>query len=545
MPTFSESHKQQLLRTISDAYEKGAIASTEEASTFVPFSRNIRDSEVQSKRYAAVISTYADLRAQSKDEDLGAVLGGVGDKISSSLDSVSTSIDSTVGRVGKKIGDRLDEIASHSTIRSDIHGSVLGGEIKNTLLTMVGQGSLGDALKTLLADCIPCDGRVTAGFQIDIAGNFKDLIESDIINRIRHLKDMLRLTSNKDVYNDICSLVNTLNFMCVPDLIRILSLLVFLLSRYSLKIGDISAVLMGLVRALFQPLVIDLRALFDQYAQLVMNVVDCIIDSLQFQIQKLNVRPEHIDAVKGSYEKFKDDISSLGDIKYTALNPSIKPGEADKYYAKKNIKEEKENPPTKTPKLTQDLDNASDQLEGARESITAGIEDLREMILEGRDVFEGLTEMLEQQISVFFGDWFIKTGEGVGFAEAKLRITRMIGLIKALINFRSLGNICDGKTFQAEQLDVFVNTYVSSNTRLKITVDRDGVSVTDGDSNLIGGIVDKIIAIEQQQAGGPIDGDAITDVISEARIRFDECLYNTDGDESEKIKKWISELTNA
>ena len=59
MPTFSESYKQQLLRTISDAYEKGAIASTEEASVFVPFSRNVRDSEVQSKRYSAVISSYS------------------------------------------------------------------------------------------------------------------------------------------------------------------------------------------------------------------------------------------------------------------------------------------------------------------------------------------------------------------------------------------------------------------------------------------------------------------------------------------------------
>ena len=149
MPTSSQAYKMHLLQLISEAYEKGAIASTEESSVYVPSARNIRDQKNQATRYRAVISSYADLQGTSKEQDLGEVFGKVGEKVSTTLDKVASSVDSTVGRAGKSIGDRLDYIASFGTAKSDIHGTILGVEIKNTITTIAGQENLGDALKTL------------------------------------------------------------------------------------------------------------------------------------------------------------------------------------------------------------------------------------------------------------------------------------------------------------------------------------------------------------------------------------------------------------
>jgi len=483
----AQAQKLQLLQTISDAYEKGAISSTEEKSVYIPMARNIRDQLTQAVRFEDTVKGYAALQAsETSVED---AISQVGEQISDAADAVTTSIDSEVGRAGKTIGDRLDHIASFSTAKSDIHGSVLGAEIKNTILTMAGQNNLGDALKTLLADCIPCDGRVTAGFEVNISGNFKDQIESDIVNRINYLKNMLSFTANKDVLDDICSLVNSLNFMCVPDLVRILSLLTFLLTKYTVKIGDVTSIMMGLVNALFQPILIDLRGLFDQYAQLVLGVIECVIDSMRYQAQKLNIKQTTLE------------VRELSEVTTEA-------------------------------------------------SIW-----ISEVVAEGKDFLEEKVDMLDQQINAFFGDWFNKSYESAQFSAAKLRITRVLGLISALIQFKSLGNICDGKNFSAEELSVFVNTYISPSTKLKISVGDDGVIVSDGDIGPIGNIIENIVEIQTSiQASDEVSdaaksaleaGTDISSIGDQVTIRFEDCLYGAEGASSEKVQKWISELTNA
>lgn len=555
MPSASSSYKQQLLTTISSAYEKGAIASTEESSAYVPMARNIRDQRNQAARYNAVISSYASL--QNSDEDLGDVFGDVGEKISRTADSVAGSIDAEVGRAGVAIGERLDYIASFATANQDIHSTVLGGEVKNTFITMSGQDNLGDALKTLLADCIPCDGRVTAGFEVDIAGKFKDQIEADIVNRVNYLKNMLNFTASKDIYSDICSLVNSLNFMCVPDLARILSLLTFLLGRYSLKIGDLSATLMGLIQALFQPLIIDLQALFDQYAQLVINVIDCIIDSLNEQIAKLQVDPKTTQKLEDSFEKFQEDWESLG---------IRSQDEWDKYKKQSEIKAKQRAEELRVqnskPKEPSKLNEVQDALNSVSESVGSGLEELRDMIIEGVDVYEGVAKMLQQQVDAFFGEWFLKSGEGMAFSIAKLKITRVLGLIQALIQFKSLGNMCDGKTFPAEELNVFVNTYVNPITSsVSLKVSGTDVTIENDDAILIDDASESLVEITTAQIANIQTGDPSAEQIaqldalksgidtgslsSSITVSFEECLYGAKDSGSEKVQQWIRELTNA
>lgn len=554
MPTAGTAYKQQLLLTISSAYEKGAIASTEESSAYVPMARNIRDQRGQASRYSAVISTYASL--QNSDEDLGDVLGDVGEKISRTADSVAGSIDAEVGRAGQYIGERLNYVSSFATENQDIHSTVLGGEIKNTLATMAGQDNLGDALKTLLADCIPCDGRITAGFEVDIAGNLKDQIELDIINRINYLKNALSFSASKDIYSDICSLVNSFNFMCVPDLARILSLLTFLLGRYSLKIGDMSSVLMGLVQAIFQPVLVDLQGIFDQYAQLVMRVIDCVIDSMNEQVTKLQVYPKTTQTLEDSWEKFKEDWSSLGISSQSEWDEYKRQSEIKAKQRAKELKEERANP------KSSDLDEVQKTLDGLSESAASGLQEVSNMIGEARDSLNTMINMLSQQADAFFAEWFLKSGEGVGFSIAKLKITRVLGLIQALIQFKSLGNICDGKTFQAEELNVFVNTYVNPATSaVNLKVSADGVTIESDASAKISAASDNIIQITTAQIASIQTGDITSTQIaqlealesgldtgtlsSSVSVSFDECLYGAGDSGSEKVQKWIRELTNA
>jgi hypothetical protein len=247
---------------------------------------------------------------------------------------------------------------------------------------------------------------------------------------------------------------------------------------------------MALVSALFQPILIDLRGLFDQYGQLVLGVIECVIDALQYQAQRLGVESSAVE--------------KLGELS---------------------------------------------------ESLTTGVTWIKDVVAEGKDFLEEKVDMLDQQINSFFGEWFNKSYESAQFSAAKLRITRVLGLINALIQFKSLGNICDGKNFSAEELSVFVNTYIAPSTSLKISVGDDGIIVSDGDIGPIGNIIEDITEIQASiQASDEVSdaaksaleaGTDISSIGDQVTIRFEDCLYGAEGASSEKVQKWISELTNA
>ena len=557
MITNAKALKNDLLSAIVARYERGAAESTEEASTYVLIAKRLRDHKIQVQSFKANLEVYADIQdmgdsaIQKASEDTkerttasGAIIpakksyspasgtvtsqqeeGTSGQKVISASDvdatvsnkskitrqdvagEIAGSIDDTMSRIGDRMQQNIDRITKYSTKNSpDIHGSVLGTEVRNSALTMFEQmqnGNIEGALKAFIADCIPCADRMVSGFQFGIATNFQAGIESDIQRRIDFLNRVFDFSTNKDVYDDICSLINTLNFMCVPDLVRIISLLMFLLTRYSLKLKDFFNVLQGLVSAIFKPLMIDITSLFDQYGKLVLDVVNCIIDAMQSQLAKLGTG--------GSAEE------------------------------------------------------ASETLEEFQQSVGSGLQILIGAIREGESSLRGLIEQWTAQLEAFLLQDATTDSSSLDFLESKLKLIRLIDLIQALINFKQSEMDCPDQNFSAEQLSSFVNTMDISNASgsgLKIVVDVEKNQVVINDQNeqalqkaanslaKLTGAVEELSTpaspIKEPSGAEAKIAESLLSVESRATItvNLDDCLYSADGATSERVQQWISELSN-
>lgn len=542
-------------------YERGTAESTQEASTYVLAAKRLRDHKIQALSFKVNLEVYADIQNMSESaiqkaaedtkeqtnvskptsptrtsystsegtitgqQDSGPAEGGTisSKDVDASISSISkvsdqdvrrgvaTSIDKTMSNIGDRMQKNIDRITKYSTRNNpDIHGSILGTNVRNTALTMFDQmqnGNIDGALKAFIADCIPCADRMLSGFQFGIATNFQIGIENDIQRRIDFLKRVFDFSTNKDVYNDICSLVNTLNFMCIPDLVRIISLLMFLLTRYSLKIQDFFNVLQGLVSAIFKPLMIDITSLLDQYAKLVLDVINCIIDAIQSQLAKLGTG--------GSAEQ------------------------------------------------------ASQSLEEFQQSIGSGLQILIAAIREAESSLRGLIDEWTGQLEAFLQQDGDTDSSSLAFLESKLKLIRLIDLVQALINFKQSELDCPDQNFSAEQLSSFVNTMDISNAsgsglNIVVEVNENQVVINDQNeqalqraatslSKLIGSVerlstpADPGVIKQGELSGSEAKiAESLLSVESRATItvNLDDCLYGSGGASSERVQQWISELSN-
>ena len=143
----------------------------------------------------------------------------------------------------------------------------------------------------LFKQCIPCDLRK---YNLDEIDPFKDLIdvlENDLLMRYQRLVGLFKsLLTNNDIRDDLCNLLNFLQFQCLPDLAGIISLLGML----SLKLMDtgllnFKGAFMQFLSPFFMPIANGINELLDKYIQLIMGPIDCVIDSLDNQLSKLDI----------------------------------------------------------------------------------------------------------------------------------------------------------------------------------------------------------------------------------------------------------------
>lgn len=143
---------------------------------------------------------------------------------------------------------------------------------------------------SLLAECIPCSLRLVGPQDIEIGLQFKNLwkeFQERIKKLIQQIKDLL---NNNGVLDDLCNLLNFLDFQCVPDLAGLVALLMALIQKYS----DLSISLDGMFNAFignfFSPILGGLSEILDRYIQMIIGPVDCIIGALDKQLVKLDVQ---------------------------------------------------------------------------------------------------------------------------------------------------------------------------------------------------------------------------------------------------------------
>ena len=184
-----------------------------------------------------------------------------------------------------------------------------------------------DAAKDLLKECFPCKfridfkGKMTLAQLLDPSGLIATPLEAlkafftKCLNEINSVLDMLR---NLDKYVDLCAFKKFFTeFVCIPDLQRMLALLTAFLMKLALEINSI----FGLVISLFAPLLMPfLAGLVDQLTKFILAAIkpiECVIENIQKMLTKLdynvlfeNTTANNLDALDEVFPQTKQSKSS-------------------------------------------------------------------------------------------------------------------------------------------------------------------------------------------------------------------------------------------
>jgi hypothetical protein len=165
--------------------------------------------------------------------------------------------------------------------------STVDKEIRSAL-TRKKSKSNGDSKQSILDECIPCLDRT---LDIDLLAPLEDLLddfENDLLDRFNTLNNIWKMLNSDDFYSDICDLMDFFSYQCIPDLVAILSLLLWLwkslLESFSI---DINASLWSLIGMMMGPFLSGLESVIQQYIDMIMAPIDCIISSLLYQMSKI------------------------------------------------------------------------------------------------------------------------------------------------------------------------------------------------------------------------------------------------------------------
>jgi hypothetical protein len=166
--------------------------------------------------------------------------------------------------------------------------------------------------KNWLQECVPCFPRPDLG-NIRPGEEIYGMLENSFANRYEALiRRWKRLFSDPSVYDDLCSIGDFMNQQCVPDLQGLIALL----SLYSAKVADIKFIspqnmFMAMIGPIFAPIFQGLGDLLDQYVQMIVNPVLCVLNSLDKQIAKLDVLTPTDQALQASLATLERRLNSL------------------------------------------------------------------------------------------------------------------------------------------------------------------------------------------------------------------------------------------
>ena len=147
-----------------------------------------------------------------------------------------------------------------------------------------------DTLKDWISECIPCGDRLKdlQNFIENLPARFLDILKSDIEATLGNLASFLDLLNGNEIFDDLCNLLNFLNFNCIPDLKMLLAVLAALAKKIlsSIDINPFN-ILWDLLGTIMMPFLSGLEALLNQLLSLILAPITCMLNSLVFQISKI------------------------------------------------------------------------------------------------------------------------------------------------------------------------------------------------------------------------------------------------------------------
>jgi hypothetical protein len=163
-----------------------------------------------------------------------------------------------------------------------------------------------DSLK-LLKTCIPCEFRKLS-FTAEFTNPWAQTLE-DLKKKWKELLKMLRdLTTFKpgEFSLDLCNLFKFLDGQCIPDITGLLSLLSMMNVKYlDLSATSLSNIINQLVAPFLTPLIGSFTSNLDQYTDLIIGPLRCVVRALEQQIITLQ------EQINGAY-----NIADLNTTKF-------------------------------------------------------------------------------------------------------------------------------------------------------------------------------------------------------------------------------------
>ena len=318
---------------------------------------------------------------------------------------------------------------------ADPLGGVTGSTASPSVFKDIGGGEEGWPMN-LIGNCIPCGLKIKDLLEFN---PFPDILQMlmDYLNAMyQKLLDFLKLFQITDISQDVCMLLSFFNFMCIPDLAALLAMLNFLIMDIVNAIKSMTLeggilMLWGLLAPLFTPFFIGLEAMLEQWIKTILAPIDCIIDSILLQLEKLENFAEELQ-FSFQYQKMEIPIKT---------NNNMVPGQKMEFYY-----------PDPTPSgplfeagqgMEDAMEKMSDALSGLKDSIHAPLVEVINIALQGRDkLLDKWYEVRDMLISMMGLD--LDYADIIAEMTAMVkRIMRLVSIVAFIITVMQMGLYCD------------------------------------------------------------------------------------------------------
>lgn len=362
------------------------------------------------------------------------------------------------------------------------------------------------SLEKVWADCIPCLDRVRSASDIDF-DDMKKLLQLDWEARMAWFDQFEAFMDQVDAYTDMCNLLDFLNFMCIPDLVMMLAVLKALLENEvnNLKNLSLEGMLKSLVSAILRPYIMGLRNLLEQWMQMIVAPLDCIIGALVTQMEKIPGTEDMRECLKGTNRAINRSSQAL-----------VREGES--------------------------AGSALASTRGCKDSHLSGVQTmlgtLGDYLLRGESYIYGkLLIVKREQKRAMESDWFNGTKSLEGATQIKT-ILQLIAIVAALIKLASGdGRFCRSEDLNEEAIRDFVDEVGERGP-----LSPREVRGPDGDLRFVWEPREEGVPRAVQGPGGESGGMLPTERFSS----FAKCMKGgRDPMEAEGLRRWIIEMEGA
>ena len=451
---------------IASFYERSAHVTPSESAVFATLTRSIQNN----KKFAVEAAKSMDSYLQAPQQDASRAL--------SQAQKFATVLPEAQGVSGQ---------TEHSMQSLDV------GTQKGVSLNAE---DVGGALLDWARDCIPCNLRIQSFLELHPNVDLLGALEAHIKNALGVVSDITSLLNNFDIYGSMCDLLDLLSFMCIPDLQRIIATLMALFMLQAPSLDGLIGMLQAIIAPLFAPLLLAITALLDQFGLLVTNPLQCIIDAINAQLEKLNV-------------------------------------EVPKPQAKV------------TAGLTSEVNKAAGQLEKVAKGLGSGLEQLSSQMQEAVKTIQEKLNFYIDQVKAMLGEL---GGGDAAYLQLKLKvlqIIRMISFVTAIIAAITQGHLaCQADRSPAlSEVDNFFNTYLNPNSAFNLSIVDGEILVTEGGAKVFDPLYEpeNVLKFEGNSLLPEIY-QAADDIVQPIKVGI-PCKLELSVEDTSKVNQWMRELS--